>query len=151
MNIDNLKKDANIKSIVDSIMNNTTFTDKCEKSFKEIYSDGKLDQNDIPMIINLLMTIYVNTNNINIKNEHLKNVLLLMVISLLEKYNKDTTLDSNLLLQLIEPHIDLLLLNINVSKCKWCSSRPNIEDNDIVNNIKLKKRIKDVNKHSEEL
>ena len=47
--------------------------------------------------------------------------------------------------------IDLLLLNINMSKCKWCSSRPNIEDNDIVNNIKLKKRIKDVNKHSEEL
>ena len=151
MNIDNLKNDANIKSIVDSIMNNTTFTDKCEKSFKEIYSDGKLDQNDIPMIINLLMTIYVNTNNISIKNEHLKNVLLLMVISLLEKYNKDTTFDGNLLLQLIEPQIDLLLLNINVSKCKLCSSRPNIEDNDIVNNIKLKKGIKDVNKHSEEL
>lgn len=146
MNLEVLKNNDTIKKIVNDIINNKDFSDKCEESFKEIYRDNKLDEKDIPLLINLLMTVYLNYNNIKIGKKHIKRVLILLIITLIEKYQDCKTINNELLIQLIEPQIDLLLFNFNIPKCKFCSSRP-IDEDKLINNIKYIKN----NNHSEEI
>ena len=67
MNIQELYHNEVINKIVDSILEDGDFKKKCEVNFKEILSDGKVDKEDIPLIINLILTVYMNRSKINVK------------------------------------------------------------------------------------
>jgi len=136
MEMEMIKKHNTIKTIVDSIMADKNFYKVCEEGFKDIYEDGVIDEKDIPMIINLLLTAYVTHSKIKITKKHKKQVLILLVHTLIETFQVNNTINTDIIMLLIEPQIDLILLNIDLPKCKWCSSRP-IDEGKVINNIKL--------------
>jgi len=136
MEMEMIKKHNTIKTIVDSIMADKNFYKVCEEGFKDIYEDGVIDEKDIPMIINLLLTAYVTHSKIKITKKHKKQVLILLVHTLIETFRVNNTINTDIIMLLIEPQIDLILLNIDLPKCKWCSSRP-IDEGKVINNIKL--------------
>jgi hypothetical protein len=128
MNIETLKQDPFIQELVEKIMSNDQFLSKCESNFKLIFDDGKIDGDDIPIIINLILSIYNNYNKIRIKPAKMKQVFMLLISKLLNKFKGDIEIDETLILMMLEPQIDLLFTSINISKkFSCCSSKPNPE------------------------
>ena len=70
MKIEDLEKNEIVLSLVNNIISDETFKSKCEMNFKQIFEDGKVDKDDIPIIINLVLTIYNNHNNLRVQGEH---------------------------------------------------------------------------------
>ena len=119
MRIEQLENNEIVKQVVDDIISDKTFKDKCKLNFEQIFEDGKLDRDDIPLIINLILTLYQNHTKINISKIHLKPVFMLLISRLIEEFKGESELDQNLILLLIEPQIDLLLMSLNVNCSKW--------------------------------
>lgn len=145
MNIQELYHNEVINKIVDSILEDGDFKKKCEVNFKEILSDGKVDKEDIPLIINLILTVYMNRSKINVKKSKMKPVFMLLISKLIEEFKGQSSLDKNLILLLIEPQIDLLLMSVSLNcKWPWCCCRPKDEEENVINRIKVNKmKIKD--------
>lgn len=148
MNLQTLENDETIKDIVTSIMGDKLFYDTCQKNLKEIFEDNEINNEDIPNIINILLSAYVNYNKVNFNKKNTKKVLMLLLYKLINEFQTNKNINNEQLLLLIEPQIDLLLLNINISKCKWCSSRP-LDEESVLNRVKLnninKNKLKPVN------
>jgi len=142
MNLQTLENDEIIKEIVTSIMGDKLFYDTCQKNLKEIFEDNEINNEDIPNIINILLSAYMNYNKVNFSKKNRKKVLMLLLYKLINEFQTNKTINNEQLLLLIEPQIDLLLFNINMSKCKWCSSRPPDEEV-VLNRVKLN----NINKH----
>ena len=140
MDLDMIRSNTQIQSMVDSILTDETFKQQCSSYFKQIFADDVIDKDDIPIIINLVLTVIQNHRKIKLSNFNLKPVLVLLLITLINEFKGDSQLDENLLILLIEPQLDLLLMSLNVSSCKWCccGSRPETQDN-VVNKLKVNK------------
>jgi hypothetical protein len=140
MNLSDLENIPAVKLIVDDIINDEEFKRRCELNFKQIFSDGKLDRDDIPLLINLVLTILQNHKKINVTKVDLKPVLMLLLGKLIDQFKGESKLDEQLILLLIEPQIDLLLMSVRVSNCKWgcCGSKPEKEEH-IINKLKVNK------------
>jgi hypothetical protein len=65
-----------------------------------------------------------------------KKVLMLLIYTLINKFQVNDKINNDSIMLLIEPHIDLILLSVNLPKCKWCSSRP-LDEEKVINGIKL--------------
>tara|TARA_R110002074_G_scaffold335115_1_gene505570 strand:- start:5872 stop:6381 length:510 start_codon:yes stop_codon:yes gene_type:complete len=145
MNLQELKNNPVLKELVENIICDDTFMNKCDTHFKQIFEDGKIDGDDVPIIISLVMTIYNNHNKLKIKKENMKPFLLLLIGTLIDKFKMDNIVDETLIMALLEPQIDLLLMSITTAKnLSCCSSRPTKETVDaseehLVNKMKLKK------------
>ena len=140
MNIQDLESNPVIKKIVEDIITDETFRRKCELNFKQIFADGKIDKDDIPLMVNLILNVYQNYTKIRVSNINLKPVFMLLLSKLINEFKGESELDEQLILLLVEPQVDLLLMTIKVSKCpsSCCGSRPEKEEN-IVNKLKVNK------------
>ena len=139
MKIEDLEKNEIVKTLVEQIITDVTFKSKCELYFKQIFEDGVFDMDDIPIVINIVLTIYNNHNKIKVSNINLKAVFMLLISKLLVEFKGDSKLDESIMLLMLEPQIDLLVMSIStVNKCPWCSSRPDNEEN-MVNKLKINK------------
>ena len=136
MNLQTLENDEIIKEIVTTIIGDELFYNTCQKNLKDIFEDNEVNNEDIPNIINILLSAYVNYNKINFNKKNTKKVLILLLYRLINEFQTNKNINNEQLLLLIEPQIDLLLFNINMSKCKWCSSRPPDEET-VLNRVKL--------------
>ena len=56
MILEELKNNNVIQETVNKIIEDKIFLNKCELNFKKIFEDGKIDNDDIPLIINLVLT-----------------------------------------------------------------------------------------------
>ena len=112
MNIKDLEKNDIVKALVNSIIADKTFKSKCEMNFKQIFDDGKVDKDDIPIIINLVLTIYNNHNKIKVSKKNMKPVFMLLISKLLIEFKGDIMLDESLILLMLEPQIDILLMSV---------------------------------------
>lgn len=121
MKIEELENNETVKALVDSIISDKTFKDKCKLNFDQIFEDGKVDRDDIPLIINLILTVYQNHTKIKVSKVHLKPFFMMLITRLLDEFKGESQLDSNLILLLLEPQIDLLLMSVNL-KCDNCPS-----------------------------
>ena len=140
MDLDMIRSNTQIQSMVDSILTDETFKQQCSSYFKQIFADDVIDKDDIPLIVNLVLTVLQNHRKIKLSNFNLKPILVLLLITLINEFKGESQLDENLLVLLIEPQLDLVLLSLNVSSCKWCccGSRPEKQDN-VVNKLKVNK------------
>ena len=146
MNFQNLDSDPTIKGIVDLIIDDDKFKSKCRESFQKIFEDNKFDKDDIPLVINLILTVYINHKKIKIASKNLKPVFMLLLSKMINELKDDMMLDDKMgldekmILVLIEPHIDILLMSVKIPRCKssCCSSRPETDDN-VVNKLKVNK------------
>ena len=120
MNIKDLESNPVIKKIVEDIIADETFRHKCETNFKQIFADGKIDKDDIPLMVNLILNVYQNYTKIRVQNVDLKPVFVKYLLSkLINTFKGESTLDEQLILLLVEPQVDLLLMSIHVSKCRF--------------------------------
>ena len=142
MNIKDLEKNDIVKALVNSIIADKTFKSKCEMNFKQIFDDGKVNKDDIPIIINLVLTIYNNHNKIKVSKKNMKPVFMLLISKLLVEFKGDIMLDESLILLMLEPQIDILLMSVaTIGKIKCpCASRPSqdAEDN-VYHKMKINK------------
>ena len=141
MLIKDLEKNEVVNTLVNNIISDKTFKDKCEVNFKKIFDDGKIDTDDIPIIINLVLTIYNNHNKIKVSKENMKPVFMLLISKLLNEFKGDIPIDESVVLLMLEPQIDLLLMSVaSLGKIKLpcCGSKPQKDDEDnVVNKIKI--------------
>lgn len=138
MILEELKNNKIIQDTVKIIIEDKTFLNKCEMSFKKIFEDGKIDGDDIPLIINLVLTIYKNHTKVKINKKNMKGVFLLLIFTLIDKFKGDSPIDTDMIMMLLEPQVDLLFMSVNIPKMKCCGSRPEDEDNTI-NKLKINK------------
>ena len=68
--------------------------------------------------------LYKNNHKIKIKKDLLKDVFLLLICDLLDRFKGDNQIDADVILMLLEPQIDLLFMSVNLPKCGCCGSRP---------------------------
>ena len=52
------------KELVNTIIDDKHFKEKCKFNFQKIFEDGKVDRDDIALIINLFLVIYKNQSKI---------------------------------------------------------------------------------------
>ena len=150
MLIKDLEKNEVVNTLVNNIISDKTFKEKCEVNFKKIFDDGKIDTDDIPIIINLVLTIYNNHNKIKVSKENMKPVFMLLISKLLNEFKGDIPIDESVVLLMLEPQIDLLLMSVaSLGKIKLpcCGSKPQKDDEDnVVNKIKINRIDKDKTK-----
>ena len=139
MILEELKNNKVIQDAVKSIIDDKIFLNKCEMNFKKIFEDGKIDGDDIPLIINLVLTIYKNHTKIKIEKKNLKGVFLLLIFTLIDKFKGDSTFDTDMIMMLLEPQIDLLFMSVNLPKMSCCGSRPVEDEDNIVTKLKVNK------------
>lgn len=141
-----LQQNQDITNIVNTILTNNNFKKKCKDNFEQIFEDGVVDRSDVPLILNLFLTIYMNHNTIKVSKSQLKNVMMLLITRLLVEFKGDCELDEQIILLLIEPQIDILLMTLTnkCSSCSWCSSRPNDNESIIHQKMKLNKMEKKI-------
>ena len=116
MLIKDLEKNIVIKELVNTIIADKDFKEKCKFNFQKIFEDGKVDHDDIPLIINLFIAVYKNQSSIKVSKKHLKPVFMLLVSKLLNEFKGESELDEDIIILLIEPQIDLLLMMLNLKK-----------------------------------
>jgi len=151
MNIIELKNNKIIADSVKLLIDDKVFLNSCENNFAKIFEDGKIDGDDIPLIINLVLMVYKNHTKININKNNMKGVFMLLIITLIDKFKGKSPIDSDMIMMLLEPQIDLLLMSVNLPKmkCPFCSSRPVEDEVNVVNKLKLNKL--DMNKKKEQI
>lgn len=141
--MEQITQDKRIESIVSDILNNKSFSDSCKSIFEEIYKDKKLDSDDIPQLIQLILIVYNNKNNIKVNKKNTKRVLMLLIFKLIEIYIPDTNnkIENYQLVLLIEPQIDLILFRLddcNFNCCCYKSKNKQEEDTKSII-VKIKK------------
>lgn len=158
MLIKDLEKNIVIKELVNTIIADKDFKEKCKFNFQKIFEDGKVDRDDIPLIINLFIAVYKNQSSINVSKKHLKPVFMLLISKLLNEFKGESDLDEDIIILLIEPQIDLLLMSVKFEKgkfpCCCCSAKPDDEkEENTVNKMKLNRldKIKMLKEDEEQL
>lgn len=158
MLIKDLEKNIVIKELVNTIIADKDFKEKCKFNFQKIFEDGRVDRDDIPLIINLFLVIYKNQSSIKVSKKNLKPVFMLLISKLLNEFKGESDLDEDIIILLIEPQIDLLLMSIKFEKgkfpCCCCSAKPDDEkEENTVNKMKINRldKIKMLKEDEEQL
>ena len=158
MLIKDLEKNFVIKELVNTIIADKDFKEKCKVNFQKIFEDGRVDRDDIPLIINLFLVIYKNQSSIKVSKKHLKPVFMLLISKLLNEFKGESDLDEDIIILLIEPQIDLLLMSVKFEKgkfsCCCCSAKPDDEkEENTVNKMKINRldKIKMLKEDEEQL
>ena len=96
MGLEELKNNKIINDAVELIIADKTFLNKCETNFNKIFEDGKIDGDDIPLIISLVLMIYKNHTKIKINKNNLKNVFILLIFTLIDKFKGESPIDTDI-------------------------------------------------------
>ena len=123
MNLDIIKKNTLISSIVKTILDNDNYYEICKESMLKIYEDSIIDSKDIPIILNLLVSTYNNISTFSIDKNDIKEVFILLFIEMIERLGWIDSINIEDIIDLLSPQIDLLLISINtnikcIEKCK---------------------------------
>ena len=75
------------EKIIRELLDNEEFVNKCKENLLEILEDKKFDANDVPELINLVVLILEDYNNFEIDEKDIAEVLRVIIVELLEKFN----------------------------------------------------------------
>ena len=143
MILKDLEKNEPIKEIVNTIITDDDFKLKCKDYLEAIFEDGNVDKDDIPLLINVVLIIMNNYQKVKVTPKQMKPVFMLLIAKLLDNFKGNVMIDETLILNMLEPQLDILLMSMNgLKKIKFscCASRPNEEHNEhMLNKIKLNK------------
>jgi hypothetical protein len=118
MKIQDLVNDTTANAIVNKILTNQSFKDQCMEKIKLICDDGKVDHNDIPHILALIITLYKTGKTMTIKKDKIKDVLKLLIVRLFEETKLMDTIDPNLLEFTLDSSLTLVVLSLSNDKVK---------------------------------
>jgi len=85
--------------------------------------------------------IYKNHTKIKINKNNLKNVFILLIFTLIDKFKGESPIDTDMIMMLLEPQIDLLFMSVNLPKmkCGFCGSKPAENEDNEINKLKINK------------
>lgn len=105
--------------IVDTLLGNDDFKNKCIDKIKLIVADNKLDYKDIPHVVALIMLIHKTENIVNIAKDKMKSVfetLILRLFNEIDAYNSLSDTDKEYINNAVDMAITLLLINVASNK-----------------------------------
>ena len=111
-----------IQNILDNITNDPIFVKQLQDSIKTIMADGVINQKDIPTLILMLTNIYLNVSKFSLTKEKTGELLKLIYSHSVEKYNLIPLNERLQMESLVDMCINLVLVQINFSIPKSCSS-----------------------------
>ena len=125
-----------INKTVELVLNNEKFEEKFKNYIDKIFDDNKINGEDMPILLKVFILMYNEYNELKLNDNIIKDVLLLVLYRYLDKYKDIYHIDIKTCMKLIEPQMDLLLMNINLNKScsknfNCCISRPNKNEKDI--------------------
>jgi hypothetical protein len=140
MSINELRENKIVMDAVKKFISDKAFLKRCESYFKKIMEDGKIDGDDVPLIINLVLMVYKNHKKVKIDKNALKDFFKLLICELIDRFKEDTPVDFDVIIMLLEPQIDLLFMSVKLPSCGLCGSKPTHDDERVVmNKIKINK------------
>ena len=75
------------EKIIRELLDNEEFVNKCKENLLEILEDKKFNANDVPELINLVVLILEEYDNFEIDEKDIAEVLRVIIVELLEKFN----------------------------------------------------------------
>ena len=75
------------EKIVRELLDNEEFVNKCKENLLEILEDKKFNANDVPELINLVVLILEEYDNFEIDEKDIAEVLRVIIVELLQKFN----------------------------------------------------------------
>lgn len=118
------------EKIVRELLDNEEFVNKCKENLLKILEDKKFDANDVPELINLVVLILEEYDNFEIDEKDIAEVLRVIIVELLEKFNLfdeakpdlEKILDSCLKLVILKVKSKTLWNKVKsfFKKCKCC-------------------------------
>jgi hypothetical protein len=124
LSVKELMEDETITGIVNQIVTNHEFVDECTKQIKEnILKDNKIDQSDLPYLVNIVVLVLNSKPKIKVSNDAMKQVMKLLIVRLLDEI-KYIDLKSEIPIlpeqeKLIDLSLNLLGTTLIVTK-KYC-------------------------------
>ena len=109
-----------IKRVINNIINDQNFINTLDFSIQNVFEDNKISSEDIPIIINVIFIVLNKYQNIRIDKKNINIFVKNLIIELLKNYNERNKkkLDINFeeFSILIDPYINLLVMNLNINK-----------------------------------
>ena len=102
------------------LVDNPKFLETVEKDIEEIKKDGKLDFQDVPTLVNLVVTCYNELDDFHVSVSELPELLFTVAKIILEKYDLVPEGNVEQFESLVKSAVKLVLLVPSVKKC--CSS-----------------------------
>ena len=69
----------------------------------------------------------------------MKDVFMLLIMTLVDKFTGELPIETDTIMILLEPQIDLLFMSVNLPKMSCCGSKPVEDETNVVNKLKLNK------------
>ena len=116
--------DPLINKIANEILQNEEFKNDCKKNISKILKDGKLQSNDTPYIISLVVDVYNNYTQFEITEKKIAGVFNVIIMSLLKEMNLLTSDNNEVVDKLVNSSLKLLFTQVKKRKLieKLCSS-----------------------------
>ena len=108
--------DPLVNKIANEILQNEEFKNDCKDNIASILKDGKLDSDDTPFIIALVVDIYNNYTEFEITEKKLAGVFNVIIMSLLEEMDLLTTDNKEVVDKLVKSSLKLLFTQVKKKK-----------------------------------
>ena len=102
------------------LVDNPDFCNSVEKDIEAIKKDGKVDFQDVPELVHLLVTCYNNSKNFTVTRAELPELLTLIARLIAEKYELVSEDQLEQYEKVVTGAIKLVLLVPRVKKCSNC-------------------------------
>jgi hypothetical protein len=107
----------NIDSVIDLLIKNENFKGKIEEHLINVMKDHKLDTNDIPELILMVMTLYNNISTVKLAYSDIPSFINLIIKRILKEKNLIPEENEDIFFKLLETTINLVMLKPKVKKC----------------------------------
>ena len=108
--------DQLVNKIANEILLNEKFKNDCKNNIASILKDGKLDSDDTPFIISLVVDIYNNYTEFEITEDKLAGVFNVIIMSLLEEMKLLTPDNKEVVDKLVKSSLKLLFTQVKQRK-----------------------------------
>lgn len=104
-----------VNKIAKEILQNEKFREDCKQNIKEILKDGKLDANDTPYLISLVVDIFNNTPEFEITEDKIAAVFKIVLMDLINSMNLAED-NKEMIEKLIDSSLKLLTKQVKQKK-----------------------------------
>lgn len=107
-----------VEKIVKELLDDDEFIYECRKEIEEIFTDKKIDIDDIPDILSLIIIVSQKYYLFfNITNEDIYEIFSILIIEILKRF-KILQKDDPKINKLIQSSLKLIVLHVNIKKKK---------------------------------
>jgi len=111
-----MKQNKTIGELAEIILEDQSFKNNILNAISEITADGKIDQNDIPIIVKVVLLNYNKFEEFHVKSKQIADLLTYLCIKLLNETDIIKDEDKQNMEKLIKNSIDLVVTSPKIEK-----------------------------------